>query len=390
MIHLRRILAVACLLTMTPSFPAETYQLDIAPQPLAKALQQFAQQSGLQVVYYGEVAEGIDTTGVTGNLTAEQAMQQLLAGTELQFEALDRYTVAISFGKSARQGGAGRGSAGAAGGAAELRVAQNSQSTETTENQSSAQKSDSPSKEGESGKLEEIVVTAQKRKELLKDVPMSITLLRGEDLDKSTARSVTDALRDVPGVVVDPYGFGFVIRGITALGTGASPAAYYYDGMSYSRVNEGEIPDLSAYDLQQVEVLRGPQGTLYGANSQSGLVRVFSHDVTLDRWEFKGRALTSMTEDGGDNYQGDMALNVPIVEGKLAARAVASYKNLSGWINGPLGDHLNEGELQNYRLKLKAQPTEALSIGLSANLTRNHYDFPESIGRQSAQFRHHS
>src|SRR5688572_19434556 len=107
MIHFRRILAVACLLTTTPLFAAETYRLDIAPQSLATALQKFAQQSGLQIVYYGEVAEGLDTTGVTGKLTADQALKRLLEGTDLQFEALDEYTMAISSAKSGAQEGSG-------------------------------------------------------------------------------------------------------------------------------------------------------------------------------------------------------------------------------------------------------------------------------------------
>src|SRR5687768_15253431 len=100
MIHLRRIFAIACLIASGPLFAADTYQLDIGAQPLNTALQQFAKQSGLQIVYYGKIAEGHNAAGVSGNLTADEALKRLLAGTELQYETLDQYTVAISSTKS--------------------------------------------------------------------------------------------------------------------------------------------------------------------------------------------------------------------------------------------------------------------------------------------------
>ena len=96
MVHLGRILAVACLIASGPLVAAETYQLKIDPQPLTTALQQFAKQSGLQIVYFGKVAEGHEAAAVAGNLSAAEALKRLLAGTDLQFEALDRHTIAIS------------------------------------------------------------------------------------------------------------------------------------------------------------------------------------------------------------------------------------------------------------------------------------------------------
>src|SRR5262249_16377869 len=96
----------------------------------------------------------------------------------------------------------------------------------------------------------------------------------------------------------------------------------------------------------------------------------------LDKFEFKGRALTSSTKDGGWNYGGDMAVNLPLVDDKLAARLVGGYKNLSGWIDRPLQKDANSYESKNVRLKLNAQPTEKLSVGVAAWASWKHNGAP--------------
>jgi outer membrane receptor protein involved in Fe transport len=126
------------------------------------------------------------------------------------------------------------------------------------------------------------------------------------------------------------------------------------------------LPNPNIYDLQQIEVLRGPQGTLYGANALNGVVRILTNDPELNGFDFKARGVISTTETGGSNYAGDMAVNVPIIDGILGVRASVGDDHESGWINGPLGDHLNHSDLGNERIKLSARPTDALRIDLSA------------------------
>jgi len=234
--------------------------------------------------------------------------------------------------------------------------------------------------------LEEVVVTAQKREERLKDVPISISVMSGKDLDQSTFKGAADALNLVPGVsAISNVGFGggstlLNIRGVGANGAnfaGASPVAYYLDSVPFGFVKSAIAPDPNVYDLQQIEVLRGPQGTLYGANAENGVVRVLTNDANLDEFQLKARAAGSSTDGGGGNYGGDMAVNVPVVDGKLAVRAVLDYQKLSGWIRSTVADQLNDAELRNYRLKINAQPTEALSIGLSTWNSRNSYGAPD-------------
>ena len=230
---------------------------------------------------------------------------------------------------------------------------------------------------------EEIVVTAQKREEKLQDVPVSMTVLGGRELDRSTAEGVNEVLLTVPGVAATEALQGgntqISIRGVTGsaptLG-GSSPIAYYLDGLPFSFVKNSVVPDADVYDLERVEVLRGPQGTLYGASALNGVVRVLTKDADLNAFGAKARGALSSTEHGGTNYRGDASVNVPIIEGKLALRATASYQGLSGWINQPSRRDVNDGDTQSYRIKLNAAPTDRLTIGLSAWFSRTHFDAP--------------
>jgi iron complex outermembrane recepter protein len=231
--------------------------------------------------------------------------------------------------------------------------------------------------------LEEVIVTAQKRAERLEDVPISISVLSGADLDTSRADGITEALNRVPGVAgtvnFQSGNTQLTVRGVTAAGAtffGSNPIGYYLDTVPFTLVKSAIVPDSNAYDLQRVEVLRGPQGTLYGASALNGVVRVLTRDANLDRFEFKGRSSASSTADGGENFRGDVAINVPIVDGKFAARAVIGYQDLSGWIDKPGDKDANSQKIANYRLKLNARPTDELSIGLMAWRSRNDTDAP--------------
>lgn len=230
--------------------------------------------------------------------------------------------------------------------------------------------------------IEEVFVTAQKREERLQDVPVSISLLAGSSLDKSTSEGIAETLMRVPGVGVAPPIQGGLsqlsVRGVTAVSAfgGSSPVAYYLDSVPLNLVKAAVVPDTSPYDLQRIEVMRGPQGTLYGASAQSGVVRVLTADANLDELELKMRSAMSTTDHGGENYRGDLAISVPIIPGKLAARAVVGYQNLSGWIDKPNASQVNDAELRSTRLKVNAQPTEQLSIALSGWLSRSDYGAP--------------
>jgi iron complex outermembrane receptor protein len=236
---------------------------------------------------------------------------------------------------------------------------------------------------GPSSELTEIVVTAQKRAQREQDVPISMTVMGGDDLDKSSIASVSDALSMVPGVAVNLNGQGgetqLTIRGVTAAGslfTGSSPIGYYMDSVPFGLVRSAIVPDANSYDLDRIEVLRGPQGTLYGASALNGVVRVLTNEADLNDFDFKSRSTLSSTDGGGGNWREDAAVNVPVIDGKLAVRLVAGDEHDSGWINSPLGNHINDGDIKTIRFKVNAQPIDDLSIKLGVNHEDASYGAP--------------
>ena len=356
---------------------------NIEAQGLEPALKTLARERALQLVYRSEVVGAMTTAGVSGEMTADEALRSLLVGTGLTYQYLDETTVTIvpvatsPAQKNPAQKSEAKSKPIAAtpektGFWSRMRLAQ-------AERTSTSAASDST----EGGPLQEITVTAQKREESAHEVPISISVLSGEDLDRSTAEGVTESLNRVPGVAtsVSLQGGGtrIAVRGVTSGGSlfgGSTPVSYYLDSVPFALVKTPIGPDSSAYDLDRVEVLRGPQGTLYGASALNGVVRVLTKDADLDELQFKARTSASGTKDGGENYRGDVAVNVPLIEGKLAARAVLGYQDSSGWIDQPIDNDANDSEIGTARLKLNAQPTDQLSIGLSAWLSRSDYGAP--------------
>ena len=233
--------------------------------------------------------------------------------------------------------------------------------------------------------LEEIIVTAERRKELLKKTPISMTVVQGRALDQSTLTGLSEILNTVPGVAatVDAQSGGtqLTIRGVSAAGPvfeGAGTVAYYLDGIPFGFVRSAVGPDLDPYDLNRVEILRGPQGTLYGAGGLNGVVRVLTNDPDLSEFDAKARSFFSGTERGGANYGGDLEFNVPLVMDKLAIRVVLGDNYYSGWINSIDKKNVNDADLTNYRVKVAAKPTEDLTAEFTFWRTDNTYGAPSA------------
>lgn len=228
--------------------------------------------------------------------------------------------------------------------------------------------------------LEEIIVTAQKREESILDVPISIAVLGGEELAAARFSSVNDAIRTTPGVYsYDAFqggGTKFSVRGVTSnssLFSGSSTVGYYLDEIPFGFVKFPVTPDANAYDLERVEVLRGPQGTLYGANALNGVIRILTNDAELSEFDASFRASAAGTREGAPSYRGDLMVNIPLVEDKLAVRATVGLAELGGWIDqGTSGARdTNDADIENYRIKVNAAPTERLGVELMAWVTRD-------------------
>ncbi|UPT65046.1 MAG: TonB-dependent receptor [Hyphomonadaceae bacterium JAD_PAG50586_4] len=249
--------------------------------------------------------------------------------------------------------------------------------------------------EASAGADEEIVVTAQKREERLQDVPISIAVLGGEQLDQQSTGGALEALTSVPSIsqaTSDAGGMTQVsIRGVAPtvpFGGGSSTVGYYLDSIPFGLVNSAAVPNANAYDMSRMEVLRGPQGTLYGASALNGVVRIITNDADPTQFEVKARAGLSSTDGGESSYRADVALNMPIIEDRLALRVVAGRESLGGWIDQPARgvDDANNSTSDNLRLKLAFLPTDDLRIDLGVWYSREEYDaapYADDDGNQS-------
>lgn len=184
--------------------------------------------------------------------------------------------------------------------------------------------------------LEEIVVTATKRSVSLQDVPLSMQAITGESLEEIGASQINDYYRQVPNFAVVDKGIGmrqYSIRGISSgLATqGAASVGIYLDEMPVSFGNFQ--PDPQLFDLQRVEVLRGPQGTLYGEGSIGGTLRMISTPPDVTGFHAKVDTSYSVTENGGDGHQLNGMLNLPLVENVLALRLTALSHSSAGYID---------------------------------------------------------
>jgi|HubBroStandDraft_1064217.scaffolds.fasta_scaffold00044_84 iron complex outermembrane receptor protein len=194
--------------------------------------------------------------------------------------------------------------------------------------------------------LEEIVVTAQRRTERLMDVPMSIQAFSQESLDQQGVRSVDDLTRVAPGVTFLRNGMSssgnyndedsdISIRGIDSAAGAATTGIYVDDTPIQTRhLNFGTVnPYPALFDLDRVEVLKGPQGTLFGAGSEGGTVRFITPEPSLTTYSGYARAEYGSIDGGGSNYEAGAAFGGPIIDGVLGFRISASFREDGGWVN---------------------------------------------------------
>ena len=191
--------------------------------------------------------------------------------------------------------------------------------------------------------LADIVVTAEKRSEVLEKVPLSIAAFTADALSESGIEDFSSLAARIPGVTLNSGGPGqssYSIRGIASVGGNAPTTGLYIDEMPIlpsggDGATASIDPDL--FDLARVEVLRGPQGTLYGASSMGGTVRFITNqpDVTKDDGAVKLEG--SDTDHGGGNVRVDAMYNVPLIDNRVALRMVGTYKDFSGFIDRDVG-----------------------------------------------------
>jgi outer membrane receptor protein involved in Fe transport len=235
----------------------------------------------------------------------------------------------------------------------------------------------------DSGGLEEVVVTAQKRAENMQDVPISIDAIGNEKLEELNIRNFTDYVRMLPSVAATPSigaGAGFsavYMRGIVTGGDGQATTSQpsvgtYLDEQPVTTI-QGNL-DLHLYDIARVEALAGPQGTLYGASSQSGTIRIITNKPEIGKFS-AGYALEgNAVDDGGNGYVAEGFVNVPLGD-RAALRLVGWKTKEAGWMDNLRGTRLYAGDVSTAADNFTVDNT---------SLAKDDYNTLDTLGARAA------
>ncbi|WP_051294175.1 TonB-dependent receptor [Pseudoduganella violaceinigra] len=231
------------------------------------------------------------------------------------------------------------------------------------------------------GPIEQVRVTAQKRAEALQTVPLSVTALDQRDLERMGVERLSDLARETPGLAVVSSGPGqniLIIRGISSVAGAAGTVGYYLDDTPIAASSNASLLSLrglidpSVFDIARVEVLRGPQGTLYGSSSMGGTIKYISTQPDLRAFSGRAVATLSHTQGGGWNEDGNGMLNIPLGDGGAAALRIGVYlRHADGYIDRyavPANDILAAGAGGIQEKGGNSEQTKAARLALRLNL----------------------
>lgn len=290
----------------------------IGAQALSQALSALARQTSLQLVYESRLVAGLHSERVPAGLSVPAALRRLLWGTGLRFEFLNARTIEL-IGSAPEQPPA----------VAPARA---------------------PRPPGsQAGPLREVIVTAEKRREDLSRVPISAVVLSGETMQKLGVRTMRDIAEITPGIAMDSssqWGPGILtdvtVRGITSAATisetesgiGSPTTGVYIDDIPItmpqsSFTNPYPVP----FDLARVEVLRGPQGVLFGGRAEGGAMRFVTNGPSTTMLDGMAGAEAATTAGGEPSDQLDAAVGGPLIDGRLGARASVYWRRDGGYID---------------------------------------------------------
>ncbi|MDB4077559.1 TonB-dependent receptor [Porticoccaceae bacterium] len=300
------------------------YQLDIPAAKVQEALARLAEQTGHQLLFAYGVVGTQQSSAVQGQHTVNSALHHMLNSTTLTGRLTERGVIVVADPSALHKTDSGRGNMKtnakkhvlatlvglfAAGGAVGVQAQDDGATAQAS--------------------IDEVIVTATKRGEgiSIQDTAMSITAISSETIEKRGFFEMRDYLSKVPGVVYfqsNPGTGALNIRGLS-LGSGETNTGIYLGEMPLTTVI-GSTPEIKLIDIERVEVLKGPQGTLYGSSAQTGTVRNIPVVPKLDQWEGSVTAGASSQSQSDDfNHSVSGVLNIPLIEDQLALR-VSAYR----------------------------------------------------------------
>jgi iron complex outermembrane receptor protein len=228
--------------------------------------------------------------------------------------------------------------------------------------------------------LEEVIVTATKRGDMnIQTIPASIHAISGVDMEDKAQTIFRDIASAVPGLTFQDLGPGdmeFIIRGVN--GNGPAVVGTYFGEYVITASDQqdggGKNAAIKLVDMERIEVLNGPQGTLYGANSMAGNIRFIPRKADSSAFDAFADLEVSSIHSGGDGYSLTAGINIPLSEGRSAIRLVAYRTDNDGWIDQPRLERngsydvgvsdINSEETDGIRISAVFEPTENSTIDL--------------------------
>ena len=336
--------ALAAAIASAPPALAQAKHIDIAPQPLAAALYQLGSQTGQQIIFSPELADAKMSKGASSADTIELALNQLLDGTGLSYK---RTADAIMIVRA------------------------------------SDPQSGSAAGDGAEGTVQALVVTAQKREENIQDVPIAMSAFTQEDLTRSQVAGGPDLMTQVPNFTFTKTnfsGYSIQIRGIgtQAISATTDPAvAVAFNNTPFIR---NRFFEQEFYDLERVEVLRGPQGTLYGRNATAGVVNIIS---AKPKNHYEAKLSADVSNYNSTRLEG--MINLPLVEDKVALRIAGAWTKRDGYVKNILTGQQTDGrDLWSTRVSLGFEPTDKFTL----NLIWEHFQENDNRLRSGKQLCH--
>jgi len=351
---------------------------DVASAPADKALIEFARQTKgrkLSVLVPSGDFSRIVTNSVLGRYRPDEALSILLRDTGLAGSISATGVVAVT-----RVGEDDMGEKGShwkrVGGILAFIAAHLFASNASAQTSTAAQGADASQ---EVSGLPEVVVTAQKRAESSQKVPISLSVISGADLQQQGIRDVSDIAQIAPGVAVQRTGPGentVVMRGVASSAGVSSTTGIYYGEVPVSLLRQVDMP---LFDLARVEVLRGPQGTLYGSGSMGGTIKYVPNEPEFNRYTTTvGVGVEHIDDSHGLGHKTYGVVNIPIVDDKLAARIMVFSQYDKGYIDrynvsqtNPVSGidtsiaparGVNSADWYGYQIQLKYSPVENVTI----------------------------
>jgi len=350
------------------------YEINIPAMNAAEALNRFAEQTGTIMLFPYDLASARQANAVSGRYTLLEGLELLLQDTGLSGGLSDKRVVNISHqgnGQRNKREGDDMGRAqkkgilaGLASAVLAVLGAQSATGQEIAADQATRV----------SPVLEEIIVTAQKREERLQDVPIPLTAVDTQALLGTNQLRLQDFYSTIPGLNYSPGQWGeprIAIRGVVTSAYTNPTVGIMVDDIPYglsTNQNGGGAPDIDPADLARIEVLRGPQGTLYGASSMGGLIKYVTLDPSTDALAGRIHIGGSSVSGGGDlGYNVRAAVNVPLSD-TFAIRASAFTRSEPGFIdNVQTGENdVNDIDAQGGRLAALWQISDSVTLKLSA------------------------